>query len=265
MPPFQSLIAMAEPAWETGPLWVVLVLGVLSGLFGAWTFWGRGSLPKSTFMGYFQLFLGWTILMVFLGLRQEACPIHGTGQVLIFLCWSLILFYLFAGGAYRLSFLGGLTGVLVLVFSLFAAIVGIYPVEARPLFRMDLHVGLGILSYAAFALSWVASVALLVQNKHLKQHDLGGSYRKLPKLGSLIYAAPRLVLWGLVLLTASILISLPLYENVSSFKLVAASVTWVGYLLLSIVNAWRGLPPRWFALWNIVMFLIALIVIIASR
>lgn len=252
------------PDWGMGPFWAVILLGALSGIFGIYTF-AKSCPPKFTFAGYSILFLGWTALLIGTGMAQGACPIHGTGQVFVFLAWSLLLFYLLAGTAYRLSFLGGLTGILVLLFASFACISGIVPADARMSLHADMHVGLAMLAYAALALSALASVALLIQNWHLKTHTLEGTYRKLPKLNLLAKAAPRLLVTGLSLLTLSIVLILGDYRNAPVLKLMAAAVTWLGYLVLLAVFKGRGMPPRWFALWNVVMFLIALTVIFASR
>ena len=55
----------------------------------------------------------------FLGLRGEqrgACPLGDRGEILVFLSWSLTLFYLLIGPAYRISLLGVFTAPVVVVF-----------------------------------------------------------------------------------------------------------------------------------------------------
>lgn len=246
------------------PLTGLIVLGLLSGLLG-WFVYMRGSSAKVTFTGYALLFLGWTAELIHIGLVQKACPIHGMGQVFVFLCWSLLLFYLAAGAAYRLSFLGTFTGFLVFVFSAIACVAGLGLASVRASFAFDLHVGLAMLAYAGFSLSALASIAFLMQNYHLKKHKLTSSYHKLPKLNLLSKVAPHLVLLGLVLLTASILAVLHHVGFISSLKLVMACVTWLGYLVLWGVNIKRGMPARWFALLNLIMFVVSLTVIFASK
>lgn len=242
----------------------VLVLGLLSGLLGGYVY-GKGSSAKMTVAFYAMLFLGWTAELIHIGMLQNACPIHGIGQVFVFLSWSLLLFYLIAGAAYRLSFLGTLTGLLVFVFAGITCFSGMPEAGARASFASDLHVGLAMLSYAGFSLSAVASVAFLIQNYHLKNHKLSGSFHKLPTLNRLSQVAPQLIMWGLVLLTASIVVVLQKLGFISSFKLIMACATWFGYAVLWGVNRKRGMPAKWFALINLILFVASLTVIFASR
>lgn len=266
MESIRTLATISVTCWVHAALWGMVVLGVLSGVFGGFVF-ARGNplKGKSVFSGYSLLFLGWTGLMVYIGKSQGACPIHGTAQVMIFLCWSLMLFYLIAGTAYRLSFLGGLTGVAVMLFSGVAFFAGVEPASTRGDLWLDLHVGMAILSYAAFTLSAIASIALLIQDRHLKEHQLGGSYKKLPKLNLLSNAAPKLVIWGIIILTISMGLVLSRYSSIPAGKLLAACGTWMGYAVMIVVWKWRGMPSRWFAVWNIVVFVLALTVIFLSR
>jgi len=63
----------------------------------------------------------WMLLVLicqlgFLGIRgsqREACPLGDRGEILVFLSWSLTLFYLLVGPAYRISLLGVFTAPVV--------------------------------------------------------------------------------------------------------------------------------------------------------
>src|SRR6478735_6560651 len=63
----------------------------------------------------------------FLAVRGEmrgACPLMDRGETLAFLAWSLTLFYLLVGPAYRISLLGVFTAPVVVIFQTLALIPG---------------------------------------------------------------------------------------------------------------------------------------------
>ena len=66
------------------------------------------------------MLLGFAFQLGFLRLRSGAvgrCPLTNLFEVLVFLSWSMVLFYLLIGPAYRLSLLGFFTSPLVFIFS----------------------------------------------------------------------------------------------------------------------------------------------------
>lgn len=53
--------------------------------------------------------------------QTEMCPIRGASEVLFFLSWSINLFYLMLGRAYRMSVLGIFTAPAIAVLTFFPA------------------------------------------------------------------------------------------------------------------------------------------------
>ena len=52
------------------------------------------------------------------------CPIRGASEVLFFLSWSINLFYLMLGRAYRISVLGIFTAPAIAVLTVFSLLIG---------------------------------------------------------------------------------------------------------------------------------------------
>src|SRR5467141_5415765 len=67
--------------------------------------------------------LGFIFQTAFLSIRGHAlgrCPITNLFEVFIFVAWSIALFYIVVGPAYRLSLMGAFTAPLVVLLQLFA-------------------------------------------------------------------------------------------------------------------------------------------------
>ena len=110
----------------------------------------------------------------FLWLRGEArgaCPLIGTGEILVFLAWSLTLFYLAVGPTYRISLLGVFSAPVVVVFQAVALIPGMLVAEPERVLSTDAwretHAAMSVLGYGALALASVAGVMFLVLDRQL--------------------------------------------------------------------------------------------------
>ncbi len=90
------------------------LLAAVGGVLGMWSV-HRGIRSKWTIVWMTGAFL---CQLGFLALRGEvraACPLRDLGEILAFLAWSLTLFYLATGPAYRVSLLGVFTAPVVVV------------------------------------------------------------------------------------------------------------------------------------------------------
>src|SRR5207302_11263170 len=78
---------------------------------------------------------GFALQTAFLSVRGHAlgrCPITNLFEVFIFLAWSVALFYMVVGPAYRLSLIGAFNAPLVVLLQLFALLAPIdQPHQAR--------------------------------------------------------------------------------------------------------------------------------------
>src|SRR5438874_13636410 len=67
--------------------------------------------------------LGFIFQTAFLSIRGHAvgrCPITNLFEVIVFVAWSVALFYMVVGPAYRLSLMGAFTAPVVVLLQLFA-------------------------------------------------------------------------------------------------------------------------------------------------
>ena len=204
-----------------------------------------------------------------LGIRGELrgkCPLGDYGEILAFLAWSLVLFYLVVGPTYRISLLGLFTAPVVVVFQAIALVPGMMESEPVKVEKVDpwgeAHAAFSVLSYGAFALGAVAALMFLVLNKKLKNQQLSSSlFRNLPPVRSLLHSVVRLTMLGAGILTVGIATAFLMeQEKLSVTHLVAAVVTWLAYLTLISVHLYRGITPRRLASSVIVLFVLSLLV-----
>jgi len=203
-------------------------------------------------LNFFAILSGFALQTGFLYLRGEQlgrCPLTNRFEVLTFLSWSLILFYLLTGPTYRLSLLGLFTSPLAFTFQIGALLFpdldrGLAP-RTPPNTWMELHAASSIVAYGAFALAAIAGVMYLVQERQLKTHHLTSFFHALPPIRDLAVVNRRLIFCGFVLLTVGIAAGF----GVGSLASHAVKITWsVGVWLLYgfiLTAEWRHrLSPR---------------------
>lgn len=176
------------------------------------------------------------------------CPMKSVSDVLVFIAWSVVLLYFLVGTAYRVSLLGMFTAPLVVAMHSIAFVLPNafpdYPVKGKIDAWVELHAALALIAYAAFALACITGVMYLLQDRFLKKHMIGGLFYQLPPVQGLSKAIQRLVLLGLVLLSASLAITFKLQTPITHPKLIFAWAVWGLYAVMGII-AWRHtLSPR---------------------
>lgn len=207
--------------------------------------------------------------MGFLSVRGElraACPLTDHGEILAFLAWSLTMFYLLVGPAYRLSLLGVFTAPVVVIFQTVALLPG--TLTANPAKVVggnpwhETHSAMSVLAYGALALAAVAGVMFLVLDRQLKEQDLkSGLFRNLPPVRELLVSLGRLLWLGAGLLTIGIVAGFLMPHTSSAWgHLIAAVAVWAGYIALLTVKQVRGLTGRRLSLSAVVLFLLSLAV-----
>ena len=207
------------------------------------------------------------IQLMALGLRGElrgACPLSDIGEILSFLSWSLILFYLLVGTTYRLSLLGLFTAPIVVTLQLIALIPGAmtphpsHATSSNP--WLEAHGALSVLSFGSLTLGAVSGIMFLVLDKLLKEKRLTSNlFNNLPSIHSLIDSTKRLLLIGLIILTAGIIAGLLAPGLQLGHHLIVASLVWISYLTLVGLSYFRGLPPHKLALSSVVLFLVSIL------
>ncbi len=196
---------------------LLLVIATFCFLFGfAYTMHALGArVYKASRLNFFAILTGFLCQTAFLYVRGQAvgrCPLTSLFEVLIFLSWSTVLFYLLIGPAYRLSLLGAFTSPLAFLFQVGALLLASdTPMKAKtpPNAWLELHAAISVVAYGAFALACVAGAMYLAQERQLKSHNIhsiflspaahsrsrGGQYAADHRRLSLAHRRPRRGLW----------------------------------------------------------------------
>ena len=202
------------------------------------------------------------------GREAGRCPLTNLFEVLIFLCWSLVLIYLLVGTTYRLSLLGVFTSPLVFLFQVFAMLaVADVPSAVKPARNpwVSMHAAISMVAYGAFALSCVAGVMYLIQERQLKTRRLRSFFFDLPPIADLAVVINRLLLFGFILLTAGLAgvaasASGPV-ENLHPMQVMKAAwpvVVWLVYAAILAAIKWRSPGQRRVAMLAVAAFILAL-------
>ncbi|NNE92262.1 MAG: cytochrome c biogenesis protein CcsA [Verrucomicrobiales bacterium] len=209
--------------------------------------------------------LGFIFQCLFLQIRGKMhgqCPITSGAEVLVFICWSIVLMYFLLGKAFRLSLLGTFTAPIVFVFQGLALVFLI--LDQTPIERVaevdawkEMHASMALLSYGAFALSGVAGIMYFVQDRQLKSHHPGRLSYKLPPIRYLVDALVRLLGIGLLLLTIGIVSAFFMENFPSTLHLVVSGSVWVIYAGLLAVHLFKKLPPKRLAVSSVIAFVVA--------
>jgi ABC-type uncharacterized transport system permease subunit len=246
----------------------LLVLSTFCFLFGfAYTMYALGAkVYRKSRMNLIAIALGFLCQTGFLYIRGQAlgrCPLTNHFEVLAFLSWSMVLFYLLIGPAYRISLLGFFTSPLVFLIQLFALLT---PWDAPARMRsapnawLELHAAISVVAYGAFALAGVAGVMYLAQERQLKTHHLKSIFYHLPPIRDLATANTRLVLVGLTLLTVGLGAGFAMGNlGAHAVKIVWSSAVWLLYAVLAGAECWRRISPRRAALFSVGAFALVLI------
>ncbi len=249
---------------------LLAVIGSVGGMISV----HHGNRSRWTVAWMSAALLGQISVLALRGHHRSACPLADRGEVLVFLAWSLTLFYLLVGPAYRISLLGVFTAPVVAVFQMIALVPGVLETNPLPLPGgnpwHEMHAATSVLAYGALALAAVAGVMFLVLDRQLKERHLhSGLFRRLPPIRGLLVSLERLLWLGCGLLTVGILAGLLMPHGQTAGghhdarvigHLLSALVVWAGYALLLGVKTVRGLTGRQLSLLAVTWFLLSLAV-----
>lgn len=210
------------------------------------------------------MLIGFGLQLGFLQMRSAVvgrCPLTNLFEVLVFLSWSVVLLYFVVGSTYRLSLLGTFTAPLVFLIQVVAQLL---PSASLPAVRKvssgfwpELHAAISLVSYGAFALACVAGVMFLVQERHLKRHNLNSFFHDLPPIANLSVAMQRLMLAGFLLLSVGIIAGFFAgYTPVAT--IVLAVCVWLPYGAILMVRRTHRLGSRRVAWLAVAAFTLAL-------
>ena len=197
---------------------------------------------------FFAVGLGFILQTAFLSIRGRAlgrCPITNLFEVIVFVAWSVALFYMVVGPAYRLSLMGAFTAPVVALLQVFALAA---PIDHshRPKLPanswLEFHASMSLVAYGAFALACIAGVMYLVQERQLKTHHLHSIFFHLPPLTDLFAAITRLLWWGFILYTLGLISGFFVGEPLPWPQIICAIGVWILYALIL-----QGRYLGWFA------------------
>jgi ABC-type uncharacterized transport system permease subunit len=189
-----------------------------------------------------------------------------------FILWSVVTGYLIMRILFRLNLLGsfaaGLAGVGGALSLLSPGLDSGYWLEPgyRRLFSgpwIELHASVAIFSYGLFALLAVVSVMYMVQQKSLQIKRTGALGAHLPSINQLETASQRLLLVGVIFLTASIVVGSMHWtrspDSVSSVKLWVTIGLWIAYCGLWYLHFRQRLYGKKFAKACVALFVLAIL------
>jgi HemX protein len=208
----------------------------------------RGGVFQPMRFNFFAVGLGFIFQTAFLSMRGHAlgrCPISNLFEVIIFVAWSVALFYMVVGTAYRLSLMGAFTAPMVVLLQLFALLAPIdrpHQQKLRPNSWLEFHASISLVAYGAFALACIAGVMYLVQERQLKTHHLHSIFYHLPPLTDLFAAITRLLWWGFALYTLGLISGFFVAEPLPWAQIICAIGVWILYGLIL-----QGRYLCWFA------------------
>ena len=207
-------------------------------------------------------FLFQTVFLVERGRALGHCPLTNLFEGLIFVSWSITLFYLVIGRAYRLSLLGAFTEPLVF---LIQAVALLAPIDTHhrllPNPWVETHAALSLMAYGAFALAGVAGVMYLFQERQLKTRRLGSIFFQMPSIADLAVAHRRLLWAGFLLLSAGLAASRFIPLPPAPWALAWGGSMWVIYLGLLLLA--RRLGAQRMARFSVAAILFAAVALCA--
>lgn len=206
------------------------------------------------------------------GLEVRGCPLGNGMERIQFILWSVVLGYLIVRVFFRLNLLGSfsaglasLGGAASLLFPGLDAAYWKEPAYDR-LFAdhwIELHASVAIFSYGVFALLAVVSVMYLLQQRALRDKRPGRLAPFLPSIRRLELGGARLLLVGVVFLSASIAVGALHWsgnpDNVASLKIGVTVLLWIAYCVLWFLHFRQRLYGRKFAQACIALFLVAIL------
>jgi ABC-type uncharacterized transport system permease subunit len=226
---------------------------------------------QSRVLMYGLLVAGFVFQTCGLGARGQAaqgCPLTNFFEIMQFITWSSMVLFLFVGPAFRVSLLGFFTSGLSALLSLVSLLMsGWDSPDHHHYFGgnpwIEFHAALAVFSYGVFGLLALTSFMYLLQTHSLKSKRLHGLYAFLPSIFDLDQINLRLLLTGVVLLSASLAVGSVYWlhnsATVDTVKLVFTVAVWAAYLTALVLRARSLLITKALASTCIVLFAAALL------
>ena len=211
-----------------------------------------------------------SVWLVHRGITNGRCPLVGTQETTAFLSWSLAVAYMVAQRWYKTAALKAFVFPLIFLLATIAAIVPGVPgtpasiQEPLPRLLLPVHVGLIMLAYSAFFISFGAGLMYIVQERELKLKRFGTVFQKLPSLDTCDAISFKSIAVGFVLLTLGVAAGIVwshardgIYWHGQPIEIFSV-LTWVIYLVIIQSRLSAGWGGRNAALATIIGFVMVI-------
>jgi cytochrome c-type biogenesis protein CcsB len=204
---------------------------------------------------YRILAAGFVCLTLEVGYRYYVlgvAPVLTLKSALVFFAWTILGAYLVFHLKFRLMVLGSFIAPLVACLLIISSAMPGAAVTVKPIFRslwLTGHVITSFVGNGMFAVTFVAGIMYLIQERQIKKKKLGSFFTRLPSLATLDSINHYSLIWGFVFLTIG-MITGAIYAQyaLGSYwrwdpKEVWSLITWLFYAALlheRLAVGWRG-------------------------
>jgi cytochrome c-type biogenesis protein CcsB len=204
---------------------------------------------------YRLLLAGFASLTLQIGFHYHAlgvAPVLTLKSALSFFAWTILGAYLVFHLKFRLMVLGSFIAPLVAILLIISTAIPSAEVAVNPIFRsfwLTVHVSASFVGNGMFALTFMAGIMYLTQERQIKKKKFGSLYSRLPSLATLDSINHYSLIWGFPFLTLG-MITGAIYAQyaLGSYwrwdpKEVWSLITWLFYAVLlheRLAVGWRG-------------------------
>ena len=163
-------------------------------------------------ISYWILAAGFGFHTIFLGLRYYTlgvAPVLDLKSALSFFSWSIIGVYLVVQSRFKLRVLGSFVAPLATFFMTISSAVPVTETPVKPIFKslwLTLHVGTVFVGDALLAISFLAAIMYLIQERQIKRKRFDTFYGRLPSLATLDNINYYAILYGFPFLTLGMIV-----------------------------------------------------------
>jgi ABC-type uncharacterized transport system permease subunit len=249
-----ALLFRSDRFW----IWLAAYVYILASCYSAYSLAVKKFMaPRLTFGLILVGFFCQSMFLFDRGHQIGRCPITNFFELLVFMGWSVVLFYILIGTSFRLSILGVLTAPFVVVICLWALALpdhgpawGKLPVNPW----LEAHTSFSMVACGAFALAGLAGLVYLFQENQLKTRKPSSIVFRLPPIATLTAVSTRLIGLGFVLFTIGLTAGFFIGQEPDWRKVTWSLVVWALYGGILLARIRRTVAGKWIATLSIVAF-----------
>jgi cytochrome c-type biogenesis protein CcsB len=207
------------------------------------------------YWSYRGLLVGFVFLTLFIAYEYYAlgaAPVLTLKAALSFFAWTIIGAYLIFHIKFKLMVLGSFIAPLAACLMIISSAMPGVEVHVKPMFKslwLTVHVAASFLGNGMFAVTFIAAIMYLMQERHIKSKKFGSLYRRLPALEVLDSISYHSLMYGFPFLTVGMITGAIYAQHaLGSYwrwdpKEVWSLITWLFYAVLlhqRLTVGWRG-------------------------